>query len=83
MQTLHKLWQHALIKANGLVVQRQHGSEHMEVWNKHITEGSYLPGGTGMIGMFKLYKVMQSSTVDLWGLDDGAPLVSGCVGHRK
>lgn len=36
----------------------------IEAWNKHVTEGPHLPGGTGMIGMFELYKVMRTSNVD-------------------
>jgi hypothetical protein len=35
----------------------------IETWNKDVAERTYLPGGTGMIGVFKLYKVMKTSNV--------------------
>ena len=31
-------------------------------------EWTYLPGGTGMLGMFEMYKVMMTSNVYFWGL---------------
>ena len=47
----------------GLWLNDNRAVKAIEARNKHVTERTYLPGGTGLIGVFKLYKVMRKSNV--------------------